>query len=433
MSITQRYGLKVNSFQDILAKMWRKDWQPFDSGDVGERRRLSSRRLVLELPPAGDRAVAEETYRPLTSSHLMSAHSPVTRVYYGQSGSEVGFMKRPVEQFLAGILATLLTFSPALAAPQEKEKEQKKDSKSDVDQIGNRNVGKGVNFYSLEKEIAIGKQLAQEVERSAKLVDDPVVVEFVNRVGQNLVRNSDAKVPFTIKVIDSDEINAFALPGGFFYVNSGLVLRADEESELAGVMAHEIAHVTARHGTKNATKGELTQLAMIPLILLGPGGWAGYGIYQGLNFFIPLGYLKFSRDAEREADFLGLQYMYKAGYDPNAYVTFFEKVQAEERRRPGSIPKVFSTHPPTPERIQNTQKEIATILPVREQYIVTTSEFDLVKARLRALQSTRKAQDKEGDKPTLRKRTEQQKDKKDKGAQKGDDTDDDRPTLKRRP
>ena len=433
MSITQRYGLKVNSFQDILAKMWRRDWQPFDSGDVGERRRLSSRRLVLELPPAGDRAVAEETYRPLTSSHLMSAHSPVTRVYYGQSGSEVGFMKRPVEQFLAGILATLLTFSPALAAPQEKEKEQKKDSKSDVDQIGNRNVGKGVNFYSLEKEIAIGKQLAQEVERSAKLVDDPVVVEFVNRVGQNLVRNSDAKVPFTIKVIDSDEINAFALPGGFFYVNSGLVLRADEESELAGVMAHEIAHVTARHGTKNATKGELTQLAMIPLILLGPGGWAGYGIYQGLNFFIPLGYLKFSRDAEREADFLGLQYMYKAGYDPNAYVTFFEKVQAEERRRPGSIPKVFSTHPPTPERIQNTQQEIATILPVREQYIVTTSEFDLVKARLRALQSTRKAQDKEGDKPTLRKRTEQQKDKKDKGAQKGDDTDDDRPTLKRRP
>ncbi len=433
MSITQRYGLKVNSFQDILAKMWRRDWQPFDSGDVGERRRLSSRRLVLELPPAGDRAVAEETYRPLTSSHLMSAHSPVTRVYYGQSGSEVGFMKRPVEQFLAGILATLLTFSPALAAPQEKEKEQKKDSKSDVDQIGNRNVGKGVNFYSLEKEIAIGKQLAQEVERSAKLVDDPVVVEFVNRVGQNLVRNSDAKVPFTIKVIDSDEINAFALPGGFFYVNSGLVLRADEESELAGVMAHEIAHVTARHGTKNATKGELTQLAMIPLILLGPGGWAGYGIYQGLNFFIPLGYLKFSRDAEREADFLGLQYMYKAGYDPNAYVTFFEKVQAEERRRPGSIPKVFSTHPPTPERIQNTQKEIATILPVREQYIVTTSEFDLVKARLRALQSTRKAQDKEGDKPTLRKRTEQQKDKKDKGVQKGDDTDDDRPTLKRRP
>ena len=354
-------------------------------------------------------------------------------------------MNRLTARFLASLLAALLVIGPAFAAPQEQQpppqqqpqdkQDKPKDSKNDVDQIGNRKVGRGVNFYSLEREIAIGKQLAQDVERSAKLVDDPVVVEFVNRVGQNLVRNSDARVPFTIKVIDSDEINAFALPGGFFYVNSGLVLRADEESELAGVMAHEIAHVTARHGTKNATKGEIAQLAMIPLILLGPGGWAGYGIYQGLNFLIPLSYLKFSRDAEREADFLGLQYMYKAGYDPNSYVSFFEKIQAEERRKPGSIPKVFSTHPPTPERIQNTQKEIATILPTREQYIVSTSEFDLVKARLRALQSGRKLQDKGADKPTLRTRTEQQdKDKKGKGQQTGDDQqDEDRPTLKRRP
>jgi predicted Zn-dependent protease len=353
-------------------------------------------------------------------------------------------MKRLLEQLVAGLIVCLLAFGPAFAAPQDQQPQQPpqqqgqqenpKNSKADVNQIGNRGVGKGINLYSLEKEIAIGKQLAQEVERSAKLVDDPVIVEFVNRVGQNLVRNSDARVPFTIKVIDSDEINAFALPGGFFYVNSGLVLRADEEAELAGVMAHEIAHVAARHGTKNATKGELTQLAMIPLILLGPGGWAGYGIYQGMNFLIPLQFLKFSRDAEREADYLGLQYMYKAGYDPNAYVSFFEKIQAEERRRPGSIPKVFSTHPPTPERIQNTQKEIATILPAREQYIVSTSEFDVVKARLRALQSGRKAQDeKNPDKPTLRKRTEQDKDKKGADQQKGDDQDDDRPVLKKRP
>src|SRR5262249_29114348 len=224
-------------------------------------------------------------------------------------------------------------------------KNVKPGSKQDVNSVGNRNVGKGVNLYSVEREIALGKQAAQEVEKSAKMINDPLVTEYVNRVGQNLVRNSDARVPFTIKVIDSDEINAFALPGGFFYVNSGLILRADEESELAGVMAHEISHVTARHGTKNASKAELTQLAMIPLILLGPGGWTGYGIYQGLNFLIPLSYLKFSRDAEREADYLGVQYMYKAGYDPNSYVTFFEKIQAEERRKPGSIPKVFSTHP----------------------------------------------------------------------------------------
>src|SRR6516165_11813515 len=170
-----------------------------------------------------------------------------------------------------------------------------RNAKEDVDAIGNRNPGKGVNFYSLEHEIALGKQLAQEVERTSKMIDDPVVTEYVNRVGQNLVRNSDARVPFTIKVIDSDEVNAFALPGGFFYVNSGLVLRAQEESELAGVMAHEISHVTARHGTKNATKGELMQLAAIPLMLLGPAGWAGYGLYEGLQLAIPLSYLKFSR------------------------------------------------------------------------------------------------------------------------------------------
>src|SRR5437899_5749073 len=276
--------------------------------------------------------------------------------------------------------------------PQQTEVKPK-NSKEDVNAIGNRGVGKGLDFYSLEKEIALGKQLAQEVERSAKLIDDPVVTEYVNRVGQNLVRNSDARVPFTIKVIDSDVVNAFALPGGFFYVNSGLVLRANEESELAGVPAHEISHATSRHGTKQATKGELIQLATIPLILLGPGGWAGYGIYEGLNLAIPVTYLKFSRDAEREADFLGLQYMYKAGYDPNSYITFFERIQADEKRRPGTIPKVFSSHPPTPERIENTQKEIARILPAKSEYIVTTSEFDRVKSRLRGLLFSRHATD----------------------------------------
>src|SRR6267378_2395458 len=314
---------------------------------------------------------------------------------------------------------------------QQKDTATPKNSKEDVEAIGNRSVGKGINLYSLEREISLGKSLAQEVERSSKLIDDPVVTEYVNRVGQNLVRNSDARVPFTIKVIDSDEVNAFALPGGFFYVNSGLILRAQEESELAGVMAHEISHVTARHGTKNATKGELMQLATIPLILLGPGGWAGYGIYQGLNLAIPVTYLKFSRDAEREADFLGLQYMYKAGYDPNSYVTFFERIQADEKRRPGTIPKVFSTHPPTPERIENTQKEIARILPARQEYIVTTSEFDSVKGRLRNIMFSRKVTDNAPGKPTLRTKTEQSK--KQPTGNDPSSTDDDRPTLKRRP
>jgi predicted Zn-dependent protease len=317
----------------------------------------------------------------------------------------------------------------------------KPGSEKDVNSIGNRGVGKGVNLYSLQREIAMGKQAAMEVEKTAKMINDPVVTEYVNRVGQNLVRNSDAKVPFTIKVIDSDEINAFALPGGFFYVNSGLILRADEEAELAGVMGHEIAHVAARHGTKTATKGELMQLATIPIMILVPYGAAGYGIYEGLNLAIPMSYLKFTRDAEKEADYLGLQYMYKSGYDPNAFVSFFEKIEAEERRHPGSIPKIFSTHPPTPDRVQKAQEEIATILPARDEYIVTTSEFDLVKARLRKIENRNKLDEKRanGDKPTLRTRTESGPPPNTTGTQQpqtgsgtGDDSDPDRPVLKKR-
>jgi len=317
----------------------------------------------------------------------------------------------------------------------------KPGSEKDVNSVGNRGVGKGVNLYSLQREIEMGKQAAMEVEKTARMINDPVVTEYVNRVGQNLVRNSDAKVPFTIKVIDSDEINAFALPGGFFYVNSGLILRADEEAELAGVMGHEIAHVAARHGTKTATKGELMQLATIPVMILVPYGLAGYGIYEGLNLAIPMSYLKFSRDNEREADYLGLQYMYKAGYDPSAFVSFFEKIEAEERRHPGSIPKVFATHPPTPDRVQKAQEEIATILPARDEYVVTTSEFDLVKSRLRRIENKNKLEDKKsaGDKPTLRTRTEQQPPASTSGGQQpqagsgsGDDSDPDRPVLKKR-
>jgi predicted Zn-dependent protease len=320
--------------------------------------------------------------------------------------------------------------------PQKDDPNVKAGSKQDVSAIGNRGVGKGLNFYSIEHEIALGKQLAQEVDRQAKFVTDPVVNEYVNRVAQNLVRNSDAQVPFTVKVVDSDVVNAFALPGGFFYVNSGLVLHADEEAELAGVMAHEIAHVCARHGTKQATKGEIIQLASIPAMIFIPYSWAGYAIYQGMNFAIPMTFLKFSRDAEREADYLGLEYMYKAGYDPNAFVAFFEKVTAQEKKQPGTIPKAFSTHPPTPDRIEAAQKEIATILPAREEYIVSTSEFDLVKRRLQMLQMNLKVTNgKGGNKPTLRKKTEQTQKT---GQAPPDQTTDqgadpDRPTLKRRP
>src|SRR6266513_1423507 len=227
--------------------------------------------------------------------------------------------------------ACVFLMAIALAAPGTLAKDKAKDP----DKIGNRDVGKGVNFYSIEKEIALGKQLAQEVERQAKIVDDPVIAEYVNRVGQNLVRNSDAKVPFTIKVVDAEEINAFALPGGFFCGNTGVLLKADTEAELAGVMAHEIAHVAARHGTRQATRGQIINYASIPLIFM--GGWTGYAIRQGAGLAIPLGFLTFSRGFETEADYLGLQYMYKAGYDPGAFVDFFEKIQSKERKKPGTM------------------------------------------------------------------------------------------------
>jgi predicted Zn-dependent protease len=300
----------------------------------------------------------------------------------------------------------------------------------DVDAIGNRNVGcnRGMgNWYSIEKQIAMGKSFAQQVESQSKMVNDPVVTEYVNRVGQNLVRNSDAQVPFTIKVIDSDVVNAMALPGGYFYVNSGLVLAADEEAELAGVMAHEIAHVAACHAARENTRGNIMNLASIPLIFV--GGAVGYAGYEAAGLVLPLTFLKFSRGFEAQADYLGLQYMYKSGYDPQAFIAFFEKVQAMEKKKPGTLAKAFDTHPQTPDRIEKSQEEIASILPARPQYLVSTSEFDDVKARLAALENRRKVVDqKDGSKPSLRRTAST-----DKTGDKGGTTDDDRPTLKRRP
>ncbi len=319
----------------------------------------------------------------------------------------------------------------ATVDPADPDKVKHEGGKNDVEAVGNRNVGckTGLgNWYGVEKQIAMGKQYAQQVESTVKLIQDPVVTEYVNRVGQNLVRNSDAQVPFTIKVIDSDDINAFALPGGFFYVNSGLILAADEEAELAGVMAHEIAHVAACHAARENTRGTLMNMASIPLIFV--GGAVGYAGYQAAGLALPITFLHFSRGFEAEADYLGLQYMYKSGYDPQAFISFFEKVQAQEKKRPGTLAKAFSTHPQTPDRIEKSQQEITQILPARPQYVVSTSEFDDVKSRLAAIENRHKIMDRHEDKnkPTLRRTSTTDKNgQDDKGS-----SDDDRPTLKRR-
>jgi len=307
------------------------------------------------------------------------------------------------------------------------------NDKDDVDEIGNRKVAHK-SIISEEKEIAIGKQYSTEIDHQAKLLNDPVINEYINRVAQNVARNSDLKIPLTVKVIDSPELNAFALPGGFLYVNTGLILAADEEDQVAGVMAHEIAHVAARHWASQMTKMTFAQYAMLPLIFI-PMTYPVYlGVMEAYMNGVPLAFLKFNRGAEAEADYLGIQYMYKAGYDPNSYVAFFGKVMEEERRIPGSMPSVFMDHPPTGDRIIKSEEEIKQVLPKRDQYLVSTSEFDDVKGRLQQVISSRKKL-KPGDSgPTLRKRESSDKTTTQQTPQQGTDNsgDDQPPVLKRR-
>lgn len=320
-----------------------------------------------------------------------------------------------------GLTARALVLALCVTAPLDG---QSKNAKKDPDQIGNRDVGSGINFYSLEKEIALGKQLAQEVERQAKLLTDPITAEFVNRLSQNLARNSDIQVPVTAKIIDSDQVNAFALPGGFLFVNTGLIAKAETEAELAGPLAHEIAHVAARHGTRQVSRAQIANYASLPLIFM--GGWGGFAARQGLGLAVPLGFLKFSRGFEQEADMLGVQYMYKAGYDPTAFVDFFEKITALERKKPGTLAEIFRSHPSTETRIKTVQANIQDMLRQQPQYVITTSEFDAVRLRISAhLNRSLATPARTG--PTLYgpKR----------GAEKagdGEAAEDERPTLKRR-
>jgi hypothetical protein len=393
---------------------------------------MKNRALSLYLPfvfalSLSVSALAQESQKPTSTSDNSQAQPASTQPTENsspQTAQSSGNQQTPSSDTQQGQPANAQQAPAADATDKDQHKYKHDGGKDDVDAVGNRKVG-GIDWYSTEKEIALGKQYAQQIEHSMRMVQDTVITEYVNRIGQNLVRNSDAKVPFTIKVVDDDSVNAFALPGGFFYVNSGLILAADEEAELAGVMAHEIAHVAARHATRGATRAQLAQLLSIPLIFV--GGPVGYAAQEAFSIGMPMTFLKFSRGFESEADYLGLQYMYKAGYDPNAFVAFFEKLEAQEKKKPGTLAKAFSTHPQTPDRIKKSQEEITSILPPRPQYIVTTSEFDDVKARLAALENRHHLDNMKNDanKPTLRRTA---------GKTDGNNGDngDDRPTLHRR-
>lgn len=350
-----------------------------------------------------------------------------------------------LKRFLVLTLAAIIAMPTTLLADEKKSSDDKKadvnkqaSSKGKLDDdenptlIGKRNINKRqINFYSLNKEVALGRQISAEVDRQGKFIDDPVVTEFINRLGQNLANNSDAKIPFTIKVLDSDDVNAFALPGGFLYVNKGVILASESEAELAGVMAHEIAHVAARHGVEQASKATLANYAMIPLIFV--TGGLGYLAWQAAQIGVPLAFLKFSRGSEQEADKLGAQYMWAAGYDPNYFLTFFEKLEKKEKNKPGTLSKLFGTHPPTPDRITKV-RELLTRFPDRDEYTLNTSEFAQVKARLLRITNARTInaagqRDTGPKRPTLKKR----KNDEDPSQQNtGEEQPKDKPTLKRR-
>src|SRR5215471_707346 len=340
-------------------------------------------------------------------------------------------LRRIFYPFLAFIVCCNLT----LAAASD-QKDQSKDSKdddsfyhgtgiNDLNAIGNRNVGcnRGLgNWYSLDSQVKMGREFAQQVEQSSHLIKDPVVNEYVNRIGQNLARNSDSHLPFTIKILDIEEPNAFALPGGYMFVHAGTLLLADDESELAGVMAHEIAHVAACHSARQATRGTLASLAMIPVMVM-TGGLAGLGVNEVANLAVPAAFMKFGRNFEAQADYLGVQYAYKAGYDPVGMINFFEKLEALEKKRPGFVTKLYGDHPQTPDRIQKSQHEIGTILPPRNQYIVDSSDFEQAKKRLALIMKHRLPKDNKEENPQLRRTVN------DKNPQKEDD----RPVIKRNP
>ena len=298
---------------------------------------------------------------------------------------------------------------PFLGAGEElrvKEESAKKlDKKKDPAEIGDRNVtGRFNNLYSVDKEISLGRQLSIEVHKQARIVDDPIVADYINRLGQTLARNSDVTFPVSFTLIEADDINAFTLPGGFVFINTGMFRLSDNEAELASVLAHELGHAAARHATRQATRTDLIAAATIPLAVF--GGWMGLLVRPAASILEPMALFHFSREFETEADLLGVEYLWKSGYDPDASVDMFERVESTERRQPGSVSKLFRTHPLTADRIEKTQNNINQLLPSRDEYVLNTSEYEEVRARLNELLHDRKPDPKEHAHPTLRRAQE---------------------------
>jgi beta-barrel assembly-enhancing protease len=299
----------------------------------------------------------------------------------------------------------LLVLCAALTAfGQDSTSGKKHGSKSDPSDIGRRKVAGGPNFYSIEKEMALGRQLAKEVEKQSKLFEDPLITEYVNRLTQTLSRHSDVTFPVSLKIVESDQPNAFTLPGGHIFIDTGLIRLSESESELAAALAHELAHVAARHATRQASASQIANIATIPLIFI--TGPIGAIAQNAANLALPMGFLKFSRVFESEADLLGLQYMYDAGYDPSSSVDLFERLEALEKKKPGTAAQLFNTHPQTADRIGKSQRNIQKLLPERSEYIVNSSDYEEVRERLVSILDSRKPPSPAERKPTLLKASE---------------------------
>jgi predicted Zn-dependent protease len=258
---------------------------------------------------------------------------------------------------------------------------QKQAAKKELGSIGRRDLTKGsLDFYSPQRELEMGREMARQIEMLVRMDEDPGLNRYVQNLTDLIVRHSDAKLPIRARVIDSNEVNAFVLPGGFLYITTGMILKTHSEAELAAVIAHEVAHVAARDITRQMTKTQIWNWMSVPLLFV--GGPVAYGVQQSMMVGGPLTLMLFSRRAERAADFHGLQYLYKAGYDPVASIAFFERVKKLEKDPQSPIARAFSSHPLTKDRVKAAERHLRRDLPARDEYVVTTSRYQQEKAKL---------------------------------------------------
>ena len=238
------------------------------------------------------------------------------------------------------------------------------------------------NILTTEEEVQIGREAAREIERDLRLYNDPVVTAYVNGLGQTLAGySSRSGLTYYFKVVDTDEVNAFALPGGWLYVNRGLITTAENESELAGVIGHEIGHVDKKHGAR-AISRQLGAAVLLDATLGGTDASASRRAGRQIAaLFFGVNQLSYGRDAEREADRFAVESTYAAGIDPEGTATFFQKLVAMQKSEPGQLAKMFSTHPPSRERVENVRAQIGE-LPAKAGLTSDSRRFQEIKKRI---------------------------------------------------